>query len=330
MLEVGRIKLSDPKQEFHWNRAHFGAVRSRVRVRAHFDVVRASSWAWMMPCSLITRRLFLLQWVVVSAPLILGLDITASANTAPYIDVITNAEAIKVSQTWAGHPGTLVWSQLEPGVGFVEPEVCDASKPAQKGWALQTPAGLGGKVLVKAPGGGCLSAPNIKTTPCNQSDLSQQFEWNAASKQLQQNGRCVDVHNGYMVWMYGCSNTSGNDQLVFGQDGTLSSNAGAKCLAVVDKDPAGATFQSSLQAWAKPLGKDKAALLLINPTASPQQFAVPLASVFNFTATEAAGAQKSYAVRDVWARADGTPATAPSYDLTVGPMDSAFVTLTAQ
>ena len=68
MLEVGRIDGGS----FAWNRAHFGA------------------------------------WCVVSAPLILGLDVTDTENLASIVPIITNAEAIAVNQHWAGHPGRLV------------------------------------------------------------------------------------------------------------------------------------------------------------------------------------------------------------------------------
>merc|ERR1719473_135697 len=75
MLEVGRIMMNG-KMNYEWNRAHFGA------------------------------------WCVVSAPLILGLDVTQTEKVAAVIDVISNKEAIQVNQAWAGHPGGLVWSQL--------------------------------------------------------------------------------------------------------------------------------------------------------------------------------------------------------------------------
>ena len=54
-----------------WNRAHFGA------------------------------------WCVVSAPLVLGMDLT-DEKLAPVLDVIGNKNALKVNQAWAGHPGSLV------------------------------------------------------------------------------------------------------------------------------------------------------------------------------------------------------------------------------
>jgi len=74
MLEVGRIKTKDPAMTKSWNRAHFGA------------------------------------WCVISAPLILGLDVSQPALVTPVVDIITNAEAVSINQQWSGHPGGLVWS----------------------------------------------------------------------------------------------------------------------------------------------------------------------------------------------------------------------------
>ena len=71
MLEVGRVAEPAPGAFYTWNRAHFGA------------------------------------WCIVSAPLILGLELT-DAKLAPILDVITNPRAIEVNQQWAGHPGMLV------------------------------------------------------------------------------------------------------------------------------------------------------------------------------------------------------------------------------
>jgi len=73
MLEVGRVQGAS----FAWQRAHFGA------------------------------------WCVVSAPLVLGLDLTDTANLASVVPIVTNPEAIAVNQQWAGHPGRLV-AQFDP------------------------------------------------------------------------------------------------------------------------------------------------------------------------------------------------------------------------
>jgi len=47
-------------------------------------------------------------WCVVSAPLILGFDLSNTDKMNQVWDIITNTEAIDVSQTWAGHPGRLL------------------------------------------------------------------------------------------------------------------------------------------------------------------------------------------------------------------------------
>ena len=121
MLEVGRIKV-DGKMNYGWNRAHFGA------------------------------------WCVVSAPLILGMDVTKQEILEPVVDIITNSEAIAVNQAWAGHPGALVWSGQGGALGYPAAKKCDPSNAAlkQKGWALK-PLANASEVALTAPGGGCLT-----------------------------------------------------------------------------------------------------------------------------------------------------------------------------
>ena len=82
MLEVGRVTAPAPGTFLSWNRAHFGA------------------------------------WCIVSAPLILGLDVTDTAKLEPILDVIGNQAAIKVNQDWAGHPGMLVENIVPPPQPF--------------------------------------------------------------------------------------------------------------------------------------------------------------------------------------------------------------------
>jgi len=52
-------------------------------------------------------------WCIVSSPLILGFDLTNSQKMDSVWDIITNTEAIQVSQTWAGHPGRLISQATE-------------------------------------------------------------------------------------------------------------------------------------------------------------------------------------------------------------------------
>eukprot|EP01059_Diplonema_ambulator_P031668 TRINITY_DN588_c0_g2_i3.p1 TRINITY_DN588_c0_g2~~TRINITY_DN588_c0_g2_i3.p1 ORF type:complete len:415 (+),score=162.67 TRINITY_DN588_c0_g2_i3:48-1292(+) len=63
-------------------------------------------------------------WCIVSAPLILGYDVTNEDTTDRVWDIISNTEAIAVNQAWAGHPGRLVHS-----VGGSSPTTQLWSKP---------------------------------------------------------------------------------------------------------------------------------------------------------------------------------------------------------
>eukprot|EP00483_Globobulimina_turgida_P001576 UN01578 len=72
MLEVGNIKAQNNATAYSMDRSHFGA------------------------------------WATVSAPLIIGYDVTDKSKTDLVWDILTNTEAIAFSQTWAGHPGTLL------------------------------------------------------------------------------------------------------------------------------------------------------------------------------------------------------------------------------
>lgn len=64
---------------FEWNRAHFGA------------------------------------WAIMSAPLVLGLDLLNSPLVDSVWEIISNQEAIQVNQRWAGHPGWLLKSWTPDG-----------------------------------------------------------------------------------------------------------------------------------------------------------------------------------------------------------------------
>ena len=81
MLEVGRVREPIKGTFYTWNRAHFGA------------------------------------WCVVSAPLILGLELTDD-KLQPVIDIIGNSEAIAVNQAWAGHPGMLIETVYAPPLPY--------------------------------------------------------------------------------------------------------------------------------------------------------------------------------------------------------------------
>jgi len=305
MLEVGRISVNG-KIDQGWNQAHFGA------------------------------------WCVISAPLILGMDLTQTHQVEAVIDTITNVEAIAVNQAWAGHPGTLVWSGLGGARGFPAARKCDAVNPGlkQQGWSLSPLAN--GNTAVKAPGGGCLmqqgpgfegGAGGLILADCNATSPAQIFSYNQTTFQLTQvsSKHCVDVHGGGpIVWMYGCSSKA-NDLLHFNAaQQTLSVPLnGGLCFGVEAADPAGGAYQETLQAWAKPLeGIDGVAVLLINPDTKPHDFEVPISNLpkangkVNMTGS-------ALNVRDIWAHADlaALPKGTAFIKTTVGPMDSAFLRL---
>ena len=294
-----------------WNRAHFGA------------------------------------WCVVSSPLILGLDITQPTLLAPVIDIITNPEAIAVNQAWTGHPGALVWSAFGDTFGFPAARKCDPTNAGlkQAGWSLtplpNAPAPksrTATAVSLEAPGGGCLriqgrgypgGAGGTVIAKCNATDGAQHFEYDTATTQLRdpKSGHCVDVHSGGpIVWMYGCT-TGPNDLLhLNATDGTVSVNVGGTgegglCIGVEAADPAGGTVESTLQAWAKPLGgADGVAVLIINPDDTAHDVEVPL-SVLPGVLTP------PLKVRDLWARTDLTSLSGETIKIAVGGKDSAFLRL---
>ena len=310
MLEVGRIYM-DGKVHVPWNRAHFGA------------------------------------WCVVSAPLILGLDLTKPPVLAPVMDILTNAEAIAVNQAWAGHPGGLVWSTLGGATGFPTARRCDPTDASlkQTGWGVARQAG--GTVMLIAPpmpdqaesclearGGGARGgAGYLLFVPCNHTVAGQNFDYNVTSGEMRFDGHCVDVHGGGpLVWMYPCSETSPHDVLLANHsDGTLRFGDGELCLGDEERDPAGEASAVTLQAWSKPLPADEGlALLLINPDSKPHAFDVPLASLpltgagLNLTTVP-------FRTRDIWNHKDVvTPlragAKATLY-VTVGGLDSVFLRL---
>jgi len=63
-------------------------------------------------------------WCIVSAPLIIGMDITSKAKLDEMWPILANKEAIEINQLWAGHPGRFV---AEGGPRFNQPWHCPGS-----------------------------------------------------------------------------------------------------------------------------------------------------------------------------------------------------------
>jgi hypothetical protein len=237
MLEVGRVMGGD----YHWNRAHFGA------------------------------------WCVTSSPLVLGLDITNSTILGPVVDIVTNPEAIKINQEWAGHPGALVWSEgTQAGLGYPAARDCDLSNTSlhQGGWSTQpVPAAGLTAVLITSPleavvgasGSGCLTmeahgwsggvGTNVRLaiTPCNASSNAQLFAHNNATgiitapfaAPVTGSTLCVAIEGSGPI-VYASYNSCGDRlhnafTLHAGGNRTMEGDAGGnqtKCLGVEQTDPA--------------------------------------------------------------------------------------------
>ena len=54
----------------------------------------------MVACCVLLKGM----WCIVSAPLILGLDVTDEAEMDSVWDIVSNTEAIAIDQAWHGHP----------------------------------------------------------------------------------------------------------------------------------------------------------------------------------------------------------------------------------
>eukprot|EP00039_Didymoeca_costata_P010421 m.140153 g.140153 ORF g.140153 m.140153 type:complete len:560 (+) comp14820_c0_seq2:34-1713(+) len=271
-----------------WNRAHFGA------------------------------------WCIVSAPLVLGLELT-STNLQPIIDIIANKEALAVNQAWAGHPGTLLRNVKVNGTTlFVAGEACDGS-PSQKGWAYDSSS----QRITKD--GKCVdysSMTQVVLATCDPSSKAQQFSYDSSTQLFQTaDKQCLDIWDftGPRVDIYGCN--SGTNQKFTINGGAIS--AGGKCLTESSIDPDGS---NSVQIWAKPqqmgsmvyvlgvfslLISTLMAVLVINSL--QEQNATVSISLKELNITSSSGN-----IRDIWNRKDMEPATG-SITLNVGALDSAFL-----
>jgi len=76
-------------------------------------------------------------WCVVSSPLILGFDLRDSKKMDSVWDIITNTEALAVSQSWVGHPGRLVSQATQKEIFQVDTSKSMAL-PSWQVWAKPT------------------------------------------------------------------------------------------------------------------------------------------------------------------------------------------------
>jgi len=284
------LEVGRVQGSLEWNRAHFGA------------------------------------WCIVSAPLILGVELT-TANLEPIIPIISNTEALAVNQAWAGHPGSLVWSKTltpapspapEPGTPmYVEGVPCDASK-AQAGFSFDAASGA-----IKTSDGLCFDSTISATIQAKACTGSPQQKWvyDAKAGTFTQNNHCLDVWDfaGPRVDLFGC-NGGTNQKFDISPTGVIESQ-GKRCLELTPNSPGGGpTGGSTLQLWAKPV-EDGVAILLINAASFVNATTAVTLADLNVTGT--------VKLRDVWNHKDAGTATT-SFDVTVPAEDSIFMVLSPE
>ena len=283
-----------------WNRAHFGA------------------------------------WCIISAPLILGLDVRDDKLLAPILPVITNAEAIAVNQQWSGHPGRLLqtWPNTGPNSsapsGFAWGEPCSDVDATQHGWTFDAATGH-----LTAHSGACLAHSTaaygdtaLVALPCAATDAGQQWKRDGTSFRDAATGKkCLDLFGGQQCAsapranLFAC-NSGKNQQWNTTADGQLVDACGA-CIGTKPTPPPGASDASGgeVQLWAKPQPAGTVAALVINN--SPTAFIAKIE-------VAALGMSGTQSVRDIWARRDIGSTTDLSYSATIPPYDSAFLLFAPQ
>eukprot|EP00456_Euglypha_rotunda_P072685 TRINITY_DN6586_c0_g1_i2.p1 TRINITY_DN6586_c0_g1~~TRINITY_DN6586_c0_g1_i2.p1 ORF type:complete len:534 (-),score=57.64 TRINITY_DN6586_c0_g1_i2:133-1734(-) len=239
-------------------------------------------------------------WVVVSAPLILGFNLSDQSTMDRVWPIITNTEAITISQTWAGHPGMLVksWNPNPPNDNLYLWAVdCDSNDKGQYGFSYNA-----NSKTVSTPNGLCLDAKNtaeLVGADCSGSS-TQQWNYNSTSGELKtSSGSCMDINNfqGPEVEIWGC-NGGCNQQFNFNSDGSFSDRCSGsqpkKCLSARTDSPVGGNL---MQIWAKPQPKGAVACLVLNSDQDGPATVVQIdLSSLNITG--------SVNVRDLWLHKD--------------------------
>lgn len=236
-------------------------------------------------------------WVIVSAPLILGFDLTNQDSMDRVWPIISNTEAIAVNQQWAGHPGMLVY-QYTPSstsnVSYLWAVDCNSQDPTESPWSYDAST-----KTVRSPDGRCLDATDpteLTSRACSGASV-QQFSYNAGTGELvAPNGQCVDIYDfsGPVVQLYSC-NGGCNQKFAFASDKTLKDQCSpAKCISAQTSSPSGTGV---VQVWAKPQPKGAIAVFVINGanTAPAQVLTIP------FTWLNITG---SFVARDLWNHTD--------------------------
>lgn len=228
-------------------------------------------------------------WVIVSAPLILGFQLTDEATMDRVWPVVSNTEAIAISQTWAGHPGRLVTNYNDRA--SVLPH--DAAATCDN---TTFPFDYGGK---QAWG------------------LTQ----DKAAKTWQDCEQACCADSGCTIWQWGGPTPH---QCFIGAAKYFTDNKQWFASRGKAKPPPPPPGSNTVQLWAKPLHNGVyAAFALSNDATASRSVQISFTDVFNASMTSA-----KVAVRDVWQHKDlGTFAGSYTTDA-IGPHDSRMYTFT--
>lgn len=274
----------------------------------------------MMPLDVEDRTHFGL-WVITSQPLILGYDLTNASINKRVWPIITNPHALAVSQSFSGHPGSLVRTWLPPSAepvpdsGFTWCVHYCPADPTQLNWETP-PIGQPGplknnNLCIEAPS---LVGANLEMRPCSGS-ANQTFAIDVNGSMYLANNKsagCIVVatRTSPIVVLGGCDGIN-NEFWKFNNGAVCSKNdmppvgpphAGGPedrgyCLAARDRTPDSPTAMRGLAnmmtLWAKPQASGAVAVLVVNGDPSGTNQAV----TFSLGEVNASGTVTAF---DVW------------------------------
>jgi alpha-galactosidase len=264
-------------------------------------------------------------WAVVSAPLVLGFDLTDSVTVDRVWDIISNKEIIAVNQDWQGDPGHLVKSfNPSPSQNYYAWAVtCNSSDETQHGFVYSAD-----DKSIRSGSGDCLDTNSdadgtIEMKACKTDVASQQFT--IAGNNIKQNNKCLDVYNseGPVVQLYNCHGVTNQDfHFTADQNKQLADGTGhciARRLGAPSEQGA-----ATLQLWAKKLESASMAALFINGDTTNHTVTLNLSDL-------GLDASKEYTVRDLFARQDvGSATSNKGFTVTVATHDGAFLKLSTK
>ena len=292
--------------------------------------------------SLTASRSHFSAWCIVSAPLVLGLDVSDPDQLSAVWPIITNKAALAINQQWAGHPGFHVRSFTPPSVNitFLLPAPCNGSA-AQAGWSFngsRSDDGGGDGAVSWGTGGEirCLDTDccdgDATLVPCDSSSQRQHFSRAQPNHELMNfNGNCmgIDQASGNIPGVptadtppsfsvEGC-NGDNTTAIVFTAAGEMRVN-GSTCVTPTNHAPSDRS--EKVHIWAKPQPGGALAVLLIADHWQPigsvdlQLAWLPLQHPKQL---EEGGSL--WAVRDVW-NAKDLPKMSASGSIASDPLDT--------